>query len=147
MDAPGQRPARTRKQSTTIDADEYYGQTKIPGEAGSTEGSSPRGQRERQQRTGLTIARNNSRAKPSGKFAAIPKHADDANVGVDGGSVRLRNLRKIFWPARGLTKRDLLQYYLEASQGLLPHVRDRAMVMKRYPNGFESARSNILRGA
>jgi bifunctional non-homologous end joining protein LigD len=47
----------------------------------------------------------------------------------------LTNLRKIFWPDLGLTKGDLLRYYAEIAGALLPHVRDRAMVMKRYPNG------------
>jgi len=67
---------------------------------------------------------------------ALPRDADDVNFDVDGGSVHLTNLRKIFWPDLGLTKRDLLQYYLDVSKWLLPHLRDRAMVMKRYPNGI-----------
>jgi bifunctional non-homologous end joining protein LigD len=49
--------------------------------------------------------------------------------------VRLSNLSKPFWPDLGITKRDLLQYYADVSPALLPHLRDRAMVMKRYPNG------------
>ena len=51
-------------------------------------------------------------------------------------SVQLTNLKKIFWPELGLTKRDLLQYYADAAPVLLPHLKDRAMVMKRYPNGI-----------
>ena len=54
---------------------------------------------------------------------------------VDGRAVRLTNLRKVFWPALGLTKGDLLQYYADMAPVLLPHVRDRAMVMRRYPDG------------
>jgi bifunctional non-homologous end joining protein LigD len=50
--------------------------------------------------------------------------------------VRLTNLNKPFWPELGLTKRDLLQYYADMAHVLLPHVLDRAMVMKRYPNGW-----------
>jgi bifunctional non-homologous end joining protein LigD len=54
----------------------------------------------------------------------------------DGGrEVALTNLRKPFWPALGLTKGDLLRYYADVAPVLLPHLRDRAMVMKRYPNG------------
>ena len=49
--------------------------------------------------------------------------------------MRLTNLGKVFWPEAGYTKRDLLQYYADVSAALLPHLRDRAMVMKRYPNG------------
>ena len=41
----------------------------------------------------------------------------------------------VFWPGLGLTKRDLLQYYADVAPVLLPHLRDRAMVTKRYPNG------------
>ena len=49
--------------------------------------------------------------------------------------VHLTNLTKVFWPERGHTKRDLLQYYADVAPFLLPHLADRAMVMKRYPNG------------
>ena len=49
--------------------------------------------------------------------------------------VRLTNLRKIFWPGLALTKGDLLRYYAAVADVLLPHIRDRAMVMRRYPHG------------
>jgi bifunctional non-homologous end joining protein LigD len=49
--------------------------------------------------------------------------------------VRLTNLDKLFFPEIGATKGDLLQYYVDIAPVLLPHLRDRAMVMKRYPNG------------
>jgi bifunctional non-homologous end joining protein LigD len=63
---------------------------------------------------------------------------DAENVVIRSGrhEVQLTNLRKIFWPELGLTKRDLLQYYADVSAALLPHLADRAMVMKRYPNGI-----------
>jgi len=67
---------------------------------------------------------------------AIPRALADAVVALDGRRVRLTNLRKVFWPERGLTKGDLVQYYLDVSGVLLPHLRDRAMVMRRYPNGI-----------
>jgi bifunctional non-homologous end joining protein LigD len=66
----------------------------------------------------------------------IPRDAENATLTVDGGPVSLTNLQKIFFPELGLTKRDLLQYYLEVSPWLLPHLQNRAMVMKRYPNGI-----------
>ena len=47
----------------------------------------------------------------------------------------MTNLRKLFWPEEGISKRDLLQYYADISPVLLPHLKNRAMVMKRYPNG------------
>jgi bifunctional non-homologous end joining protein LigD len=54
---------------------------------------------------------------------------------VGGRRVRLTHLEKIFFPEIGATKRDLLQYYADVAGVLLPHLADRAMVMKRYPNG------------
>ena len=65
----------------------------------------------------------------------IPRDADDAEVAVGDRTVKLTNLRKVFWDREGLTKGDLLRYYAEMAPVLLPHIRDRAMVMKRYPNG------------
>ncbi len=65
----------------------------------------------------------------------VPSDVDSADVVVGSRSVRLTNLGKVFWPEIGLTKRDLLQYYADVAPALLPHVADRAMVMKRYPNG------------
>jgi bifunctional non-homologous end joining protein LigD len=54
---------------------------------------------------------------------------------LEGRAVKLTNLQKVFWAEGGVTKGDLLQYYADIAPVLLPHVRDRAMVMKRYPNG------------
>ena len=65
----------------------------------------------------------------------IPRDQDNVTLSVEGKDVRLTNLRKIFWTELGLTKRDLLQYYADVAGVLLPHIHDRAMVMKRYPNG------------
>jgi bifunctional non-homologous end joining protein LigD len=65
----------------------------------------------------------------------IPRHQDNAVLTVDRKEVRLTNLRKIFWSELSLTKGDLLQYYADVAPVLLPHIRDRAMVMKRYPHG------------
>jgi bifunctional non-homologous end joining protein LigD len=65
----------------------------------------------------------------------LPRDQDNLALDLGGRVVRLTNLRKIFWADLGLTKGDLLQYYADVSEVLLPHVRDRAMVMKRYPHG------------
>jgi bifunctional non-homologous end joining protein LigD len=66
---------------------------------------------------------------------AIPRDQDSVVVRVGRQQTTLTNLRKPFWPELGLTKGDLLRYYLEVAPALVPHLRDRAMVMKRYPNG------------
>src|SRR5207302_1098683 len=67
--------------------------------------------------------------------AEIPKRVDNAVVTIGDRTVRLTNLQKPFWPERGITKGDLLRYYIGMASVLLPHLADRAMVMKRYPHG------------
>jgi bifunctional non-homologous end joining protein LigD len=63
------------------------------------------------------------------------KKAKGLLVLPDGDTLEVGNLHKIFWPAEGLTKGALLRYYVQVSPQLLPVVRDRPLVMKRYPNG------------
>jgi len=83
-------------------------------------------------------------AKPSAKAERpapmkIARDQDNVVLIVKGREVRLTNLRKIFWPDLRITKGDLLQYYADVAGALLPHIRNRAMVMKRYPHGAAGA--------
>jgi bifunctional non-homologous end joining protein LigD len=57
----------------------------------------------------------------------------------EGRGVSVTNLRKVFWPAVGLTKGDLFRYYIEVAPFLLPAIADRPLVMKRLPNGLTGA--------
>jgi bifunctional non-homologous end joining protein LigD len=66
----------------------------------------------------------------------LPRDADDVVLTRGRARVQLTNLRKVYWPERAHTKRDLLQFYLDIAPVLLPHLQNRAMVMKRYPNGI-----------
>jgi DNA ligase D len=56
---------------------------------------------------------------------------------VAGREVNLTNLEKPFFPAAGLTKGDLVRYYLDVADCALPHLRRRPFHMKRFPNGVE----------
>lgn len=67
----------------------------------------------------------------------IPPGVNEAHIEVAGRELKLTNLNKIFWEKEGISKRDLLQYYAQISPVLLPHLKNRAMVMKRYPNGAD----------
>ncbi|MFN2529693.1 MAG: non-homologous end-joining DNA ligase [Pyrinomonadaceae bacterium] len=69
------------------------------------------------------------------KRIVLPADAKGIDVDIHGQKVKLTNLNKLFWPKLGVTKRDLIQYYIDVAPALLPHLHDRAMVMKRYPNG------------
>jgi bifunctional non-homologous end joining protein LigD len=66
----------------------------------------------------------------------LPKDQSDVVLEIKGSKLRLTNLQKTFWPEERITKGDLLQYYADIAPVLLPHVQDRAMVMKRYPHGY-----------
>jgi bifunctional non-homologous end joining protein LigD len=74
-------------------------------------------------------------AKRQPKHFKIPKGVNDLEAQLGDRVVKLTNLKKPFWPDLGITKGDLLQYYADVAPVLLPHIKDRAMVMKRYPNG------------
>ncbi len=69
------------------------------------------------------------------KPVSIPSDSDGATIDAGGRRVTLTNLNKLFWSELKITKRELLQYYADVADVLLPHTRNRAMVMKRYPNG------------
>lgn len=73
--------------------------------------------------------------KPPATRLVLPRNEQGVELVVQGRLVKLTNLGKPFWPKLGITKRDLLQYYADVAPWLLPHLTDRAMVMKRYPNG------------
>jgi len=64
----------------------------------------------------------------------IPREGD-ATVRIGDRTVGITNLHKVFFPATGATKGDLLQYYADVSPFLIPCMQDRAQVMKRWPNG------------
>jgi bifunctional non-homologous end joining protein LigD len=81
----------------------------------------------------MAVARANAKSRGAG--VTIPAGVRDAAVRAAGHTVQLTNLEKLFWPKLGITKGDLLRYYASVASVLLPHLRERAMVMKRYPNG------------
>jgi bifunctional non-homologous end joining protein LigD len=58
-------------------------------------------------------------------------------VEVEGRRIPLRNLEKVFYPEAGFTKGDVIDYYVRVAPVLLPHLRDRPLTLKRYPEGVE----------
>src|SRR3979411_1605839 len=76
-----------------------------------------------------------SPASIGSRALVVPADQDSVVLPIDRKEVRLTNLRKLFWPRLGPTKVQLLQYYSNVADVLLPHLRGRAMVMKRYPHG------------
>jgi bifunctional non-homologous end joining protein LigD len=70
--------------------------------------------------------------------SALPaSRAGDAwRLEADGRELRLSNLNKVYWPGEGITKGDLLAYYWNVADLILPHLHDRPLTMKRMPNGL-----------
>jgi bifunctional non-homologous end joining protein LigD len=58
-------------------------------------------------------------------------------VEVDGRRLTLSNLDKVMYPAVGFTKGQVIDYYTRIAPAVLPHLRDRPLTLKRYPNGVE----------
>ncbi len=58
-------------------------------------------------------------------------------VDVEGRRLSLSNLTKVMYPAVGFTKGEVIDYYTRVSGAVLPHLRDRPLTLKRYPNGVE----------
>lgn len=68
----------------------------------------------------------------------VPKTGKDASIQASGRTIKLSNLDKVFYPDEGYTKRDLLTYYDAVAELILPHLKDRPLSLKRYPNGIKS---------
>lgn len=62
---------------------------------------------------------------------------DPVDIILEGKRLRLTNLDKVFYPTVGFTKAQVIDYYTRVSPALLPHLRGRALTLKRYPNGVE----------
>ncbi|HWT86473.1 MAG TPA: non-homologous end-joining DNA ligase [Myxococcales bacterium] len=58
-------------------------------------------------------------------------------VVIEGKRLKLTNLGKVLYPKAGFTKAQVLDYYLRVAPALLPHLRDRPLTLKRYPDGVD----------
>jgi hypothetical protein len=77
-----------------------------------------------------------SRRPPERGFESIAG-ARLVRVRIGRHEVQLTNLEKVYFPEPGLTKGDLIRYYLDVAECVLPHVRRRPMQMLRYPDGVD----------
>jgi bifunctional non-homologous end joining protein LigD len=63
--------------------------------------------------------------------------SDAIEVEVEGRRILLKNLDKVFYPEVGFTKGDVVDYYARIAPALLPHLQDRPLTLKRYPEGVQ----------
>ncbi|HEV8186822.1 MAG TPA: hypothetical protein VGP83_03675, partial [Pyrinomonadaceae bacterium] len=61
--------------------------------------------------------------------------AKSARLRVDGHAIELTNLDKILYPAGHLRKGEVIDYYIRISEYLLPHLKNRPVTLKRFPDG------------
>src|SRR5918912_202129 len=64
--------------------------------------------------------------------------SEKAELVVDGKTLAVSNLNKVLYPKVGFTKGQVIDYYIRIAPVLLPHLRDRPLTMKRYPNGVDA---------
>ena len=60
------------------------------------------------------------------------------DVEIDGRHLKLSNLEKVLYPEAAFTKGQVIDYYTRVAPALLPHLRNRALTLKRYPNGVDA---------
>ena len=61
----------------------------------------------------------------------------EATLTIDGHALKFTNLPKLYYPDDGVSKRDVLNYYAGVAHLILPHLKDRPLSLKRYPNGIK----------
>jgi bifunctional non-homologous end joining protein LigD len=62
---------------------------------------------------------------------------DKAELTIEGKKLPVSNLNKVLYPKAGFTKGQVIDYYIRIAPVLLPHLKDRPLTMKRYPNGVD----------
>ena len=81
-----------------------------------------------------------SGAGPEALFDSVERlPSGDLLVTTEGRELKLTNWDKVLFPEAGFTKGDLISYYARVAGAVLPHLRDRPLTLKRYPNGVDHA--------
>ncbi len=77
-------------------------------------------------------------SSPEALFEELERLPDGGlSVLIDGRSLKLSNWDKVLFPQTGFTKGDLIAFYTRAAPAVVPHLRDRPLTLKRYPNGVD----------
>jgi len=72
------------------------------------------------------------------EFLALKKPKGNLVLQTKGERVSLTSLDRVYWPDLGLTKFDLLSYYLNISSHIMPFLKDRPAILQRYPRGIKA---------
>jgi DNA ligase D-like protein (predicted polymerase)/DNA ligase D-like protein (predicted 3'-phosphoesterase) len=74
---------------------------------------------------------------PANEAFAQRELSGDLDVVLGHAVVNLTHLERVYWPEEGYTKADLLRYYWHMAEVILPHLKDRPLILVRYPNGID----------
>src|ERR687896_2745385 len=66
---------------------------------------------------------------------SMPRKSDKTMLEVDGRVLEISNLDKVMYPGNGFTKAHVIDYYTRVAAFLLPHIKDRPVTLKRFPDG------------
>jgi len=69
--------------------------------------------------------------------AGVSMAKNESVIEVEGRQIKLSNLDKVLYPKAGFTKGQVIDYYVRIAPVLLPHLAERALTLKRYPNGVD----------
>jgi bifunctional non-homologous end joining protein LigD len=83
------------------------------------------------------LSRRKAPARDAGFHELAHGTTESLRLQIDGRTLALTHLNKIYFPESGIRKRDLLAYYYRIADHILPFLKDRPLVMRRYPNGIE----------
>jgi bifunctional non-homologous end joining protein LigD len=81
---------------------------------------------------------DDAEAAASRKTTLLPEE-NEVVMTLDNRRLKFTNLKKVFYPQEGYTKRDVINFYAAVSDLILPHLNGRPLSLRRYPNGIESS--------
>jgi DNA ligase D-like protein (predicted polymerase)/DNA ligase D-like protein (predicted 3'-phosphoesterase) len=99
--------------------------------------------KKREGRAHRPVKKLRAKAKPASRPVAASRVfkskelSGDVDLKVGKKIVSLTSLDKVYWPEDDYTKGDLLRYYHEIAKYILPYLKDRPLILKRYPNGID----------
>ncbi len=77
-------------------------------------------------------------SEPAERTQLIAPDVKETTIAIDGHRLKFTNLDKLYYPDDGIPKRDLINYYDAVAPLLVPHLKDRCLSLRRYPNGIKA---------
>src|SRR5688572_16626197 len=102
---------------------------------GGSEGGALKAGEGRVRKFDTSKASAGAKVLPAGRALKAKRLAGDLSVKAGREVVPLTRLERVYWPEEGYTKGDLARYYYEVADYILPYLKDRPLIMKRFPSG------------